>query len=193
MYLIKLLLILTFPLTLWAHQPVINDQNPNDISSAYVIEKPEISKAIYGTLKGEPHYYLIGSEIEFNFYAGITVPKIDECQTFKKFSFNVIKVNDSEEIMIEEINGNNFEWWEWFEPYGKKWYWIGPEIGADFKSNTVYEPGNYYIKIFNDSNTGNYVLATGDIEKFGPLVIAKLPLIMPKVNEFWNNEFCVDN
>ena len=50
MYLIKLLLILTFPLTLWAHQPVINDQNPNDISSAYVIEKPEISKAIYGTL-----------------------------------------------------------------------------------------------------------------------------------------------
>ena len=67
MYLIKLLLILTFPLTLWAHQPVINDQNPNDISSAYVIEKPEISKAIYGTLKGDPHYYLIGSEIKFNF------------------------------------------------------------------------------------------------------------------------------
>ena len=66
------------------------------------------------------------------------------------------------------------------------------QIGAEFKSNTIYEPGNYYIKVFNESNTGNYVLATGDIEKFGPLVIAKLPLIMPKVNEFWNKEFCVN-
>ena len=35
-----------------------------------------------------------------------------------------------------------------------------------------------------------YVLATGDIEKFGPLVIAQLPLIMPKVNKFWKIENC---
>ena len=192
MYLIKIIFILLIPLTVFGHQPVINDQNTNSLSSAYVIEKPEVSKAIYGTLQGEPHYYLIGSEKEFNFYAGITVPKIDECPTFRKFSFNVTNMNNSEEIIIEQIDGNSFEWWEWYEPYGKKWYWIGPEIGAKFKSNTIYEPGNYYIKVFNESNTGNYVLATGDIEKFGPLVIAKLPLIMPKVNEFWNKEFCVN-
>ena len=191
MYLIKIIFILLYPLALFGHQPAINDQNTNSLSSAYVIEKPEVSKAIYGTLQGEPHYYLIGSEKEFNFYAGITVPKIDECPTFRKFSFNVIKIDNSEEIIIEQIDGNSFEWWEWFEPYGKKWYWIGPEIGAEFKSITIYEPGNYYIKVFNESNTGNYVLATGDIEKFGPLVIAKLPLIMPKVNKFWNKEFCV--
>lgn len=192
MYLIKIIFILLIPLTVFGHQPVINDQNTNSLSSAYVIEKPEVSKAIYGNLQGEPHYYLIGSEKEFNFYAGITVPKIDECPTFRKFSFNVTNMNNSEEIIIEQIDGNSFEWWEWYEPYGKKWYWIGPEIGAEFKSNTIYEPGNYYIKVFNESNTGNYVLATGDIEKFGPLVIAKLPLIMPKVNEFWNKEFCVN-
>ena len=77
-----------------------------------------------------------------------------------------------------------------FEPYGKKWYWIGPEIGADFKSNRAYEPGSYYIKVYNETNTGNYVLATGDIEKFGPLVIAKLPIIMPKVNKFWDTKHC---
>lgn len=192
MCLIKIIFILLIPLTVFGHQPVINDQNTNSLSSAYVIEKPEVSKAIYGNLQGESHYYLIGSEKEFNFYAGITVPKIDECPTFRKFSFNVTNMNNSEEIIIEQIDGNSFEWWEWYEPYGKKWYWIGPEIGAEFKSNTIYEPGNYYIKVFNESNTGNYVLATGDIEKFGPLVIAKLPLIMPKVNEFWNKEFCVN-
>ena len=127
MYLTKIIFILLFPLTVFGHQPVINDLNTNSLSSAYVIEKPEVSKAIYGTLQGEPHYYLIGSEKEFNFYAGITVPKIDECPTFRKFSFNVIKMNNSEEIIIEQIDGNSFEWWEWFEPYGKKWYWIGPD------------------------------------------------------------------
>jgi len=92
--------------------------------------------------------------------------------------------------MIAEIDGENFEWWEWYEPYGKKWYWIGPEYGADFLSTTTFSAGTYLIKIFNIKNRGNYVLATGDIEKFGPLVIAKLPFIMPKVNTFWNQKNC---
>ena len=173
-----------------AHQPVINDTNPNDPYKAYLIEKPEISKAIYSNLKGEPHYYLIESEERFNFYVGITVPKIDDCDTFKKFSFSILDGVGIDENIIEEVDGQNFEWWSWFEPYGKKWYWIGPEIGADFKSNRAYEPGSYYIKVYNETNTGNYVLATGDIEKFGPLVIAKLPIIMPKVNKFCDTKHC---
>ena len=30
-----------------AHQPVLNDENPISINSPYLIEKPEVSKAIY--------------------------------------------------------------------------------------------------------------------------------------------------
>ena len=175
----------------YAHQPVINDSNPNKPNEAYLIEKPEISKAIYSKLNGDPHYYLINSDQKFNFYVGITVPKIDDCNTFRKFSFSILEGKDLELSVIEEVDGQNFEWWEWYEPYGKKWYWIGPQIGEDFKSTITYEPGSYYIKVFNEINMGNYVLATGDIEKFGPTVIAKLPLIMPKVNKFWDNEHCV--
>jgi len=72
----------------------------------------------------------------------------------------------------------------------KKFYWIGPEYGAEFKSTNVYQAGEYLIRVFNSDNQGKYVLATGDIEKFGPLVIAKLPSIMPKVNKFWDIENC---
>ena len=50
----------------------------------------------------------------------------------------------------------------------------------------MFPSGNYFIKVFNKNNKGNYVLATGDIEKFGFLVIAKMPIIMPKINKrFW--------
>ena len=42
-----------------------------------------------------------------------------------------------------------------------------------------------------ENNKGNYVLATGDIEKFGPFVIAKLPFILPKINKkFWDEVKC---
>ena len=75
-YLILLFLI-TFPIfNISAHQPALNEENTNSPGNAYLIEKPEISKAIYGTLEGDAHYYTIKSEIDFNFYVGITTPKI---------------------------------------------------------------------------------------------------------------------
>ena len=188
---LTLLFLVTFPIfNLSAHQPALNNENTNSPSNAYLIEKPEVSKAIYGTLKGDEHYYTIKSDIDFNFYVGITTPKIDGCDTFNKFSVSVTKVSKGVEENLLVLDGENYEWWEWYEPYGKKFYWIGPEYGAEFKSTNTYKAGEYLIKVFNNNNQGKYVLATGDIEKFGPLVIAKLPLIMPKVNKFWELENC---
>ena len=188
---LTVLLLIAFPIfNLSAHQPALNEENTNSPSKAYLIEKPEVSKAIYGTLEGDAHYYSIKSEIDFNFYVGITTPKIDGCNAFDKFSVDVISVSNGMQETLLELDGENYEWWEWYEPYGKKFYWIGPEYGAEFKSTNVYKAGEYLIKVFNNDNQGKYVLATGDIEKFGPLVIAKLPLIMPKVNKFWKLENC---
>ena len=57
-----------------------------------------------------------------------------------------------------------------------------------FKSNNTFDAGDYYIKVYNKKNIGNYVLATGEDEKFGPLVLAKLPFILPKINKkFWGS------
>lgn len=183
-FLLTLIIVLFFlSFKSYAHQPILNEENPDSINSAYEIEKPEISKAIYSTLNGKAHFYKISSEIDFKFYVGITVPKIENCNQFKKFSFKIL---DKNENLIKEFDGKNFKWWPWYEKYGKKWYWIGPEFGSNFKSANEFPPGDYYIKVFNKNNTGNYVLATGDIEKFGALIIAKMPFILPKINKkFW--------
>jgi len=172
----------------YAHQPVLNEQNHITYDDPFLIEKPEVSKAIYSTLTGKPHIFKISSNKDFKFYVGITVPKIEGCNQFNKFSFQVL---DSNKKIIKNFDGQIFKWWPWYEKYGKKWYWVGPEFGSNFKSNSTFAAGDYYIKIFNKKNEGNYVLATGDIEKFGPFIIAKLPFILPKINKkFWDKTKC---
>ena len=171
-----------------AHQPVLNSDGEMSSNNPYVIENPEISKAIYSTLTGTDHFYLISSDKPFNFYAGLTVPKIDNCDDYLRFSFAVL---DQDFDLIQELDGQNFQWWEWYEPYGKKWYWVGPEYGKDFKSTKIFDAGTYYVKVYNKDNKGNYVLAVGDIEKFTPLVIAKTIITLPRINrKFWDKRNC---
>ncbi len=147
----------------YAHKPVLNKNSTYPPDAPYEIENPEISKAIYSTLSGNPHYYRIQSDVNFDFYAGILAAKIGECALESKFSFEVL---DSEFHRIDLADGENFEWIPWYEEYGKQWYWNGPEIGENFLSDRVYKAGTYYIKVFNETNTGQYIMAAGDIEKF---------------------------
>ena len=180
------IIIYSFPLI--AHQPILNNEKVMSIKSPYIIENPEISKAIYATLNGESHYYEISSNEKFNFYVGLNVAKISECKNFERFSFSILDENLNE---IKFFDGQKFNWWEWYEEYGKKWYWVGPEFGNNFKSTNVFDPGTYYINVFNESNYGNYVLAVGDIEKFTSAVIAKMIFTLPKINnKFWNKNNC---
>ena len=170
-----------------AHQPVLNSEKSNS-EEPYIIEEPEVSKAIFAELKGEPHYYRIDSNTKFKFYAGITTPKIDNCPLSKKFSFDVL---DSDFELIKKKDGEKFNWWAWYEKHGEKWYWIGPEIGAKFKSNRVYNKGTYYIRVFNQNNTGQYVLPVVDIESFHISVIIKMLLTLPSINSaFWDDVTC---
>jgi len=121
-----------------AHQPVLNDLNPISHKEPYLIEKPEVSKAIYSTLKGKPHFYKIISDKIFKFYVGITVPKIEECSNFKKFSFQIL---DKKKKLIKELDGKNFKWWPWYEKYGKK------DLNLDL-----------ILKVFNLLNLVNIIL-----------------------------------
>ena len=182
-------LILLFAITSsFAHQPILNSDGEINSDKPYVIENPEISKAIYSTLEGSDHYYVISSEKPFNFYAGLTVPKINDCDDFLRFSFAVL---DNDLHTIQEFDGQKYQWWKWYEPYGKKWYWVGPEYGKNFKSSNIFDAGTYYIKVFNKDNIGKYVLAVGDIEKFTPVVIAKTLVTLPIINKkFWDKNNC---
>jgi hypothetical protein len=185
------LLIIFFSINTFAHQPRLNEEGDYAMSKddPYIIKDPEISKAIYSTLDGAEHFYKIKSDEDFNMYAGITVAKQDDCpDEFQKFSFSILDENFN---TLHAFDGESFKWWSWYEEYGKKWYWVGPEYGADFKSTNIFKKGTYYLKVNNNSNEGNYVLAVGDIEKFNALVIGKMMLVLPKINKkFWNKNNC---
>tara|TARA_A100001234_G_scaffold209614_1_gene208623 strand:+ start:159 stop:740 length:582 start_codon:yes stop_codon:yes gene_type:complete len=186
-----LILITCLTVSSYAHQPRLNEEGDFGMTKddPYIIKDPEISKAIYSTLDGVEHFYKITSKDAFNMYAGITVAKQDDCpDEYKTFSFSI---HDEDFNTLHTFDGDSFEWWSWYEEYGKKWYWVGPEYGADFKSTNVFEAGTYYLRVFNNDNSGNYVLAVGDIEKFNALVIGKMMLVLPKINKkFWNKNNC---
>ena len=181
---ISAIILLSFLTQAYAHKPVLNEKSKYPVDAPFEIEDPEISKAIYSTLTGDPHYYRIQSEVDFDFYAGILAAKIGECALDSKFSFEVL---DSNFEKIYLADGENFNWVPWYEEYGKQWYWNGPEIGKNFLSDEVFQAGTYYIKVFNNSNTGQYVVAVGDIEKFSFTDIVGLIFSMGDIeDQFWN-------
>ena len=170
-----------------AHQPVVNSE-ASSISAPFEVTEPEVSKAIFAQLKGEAQYYRITSDVPFRFYAGITVPKIDGCPLDRRFSVDVL---DKDLKLIVAADGERFDWWPWYESFGRKWYWVGPEIGSHFKSNRQLDAGTYYLRVFNAEQSGRYVLAIGDIESFPIDVIARTLVQMPGINhEFWDTVTC---
>ena len=54
-----------------------------------------------------------------------------------------------------------------------------------------FKAGTYYIKVFNNSNTGQYIMAVGDIEKFSITDIVGLIFSMGKIEDkFWDPSLC---
>ena len=162
---ILIFLLVFYPLSIFAHQPKLINYSPS-FDNPHEVVYPEISKAYYSKLEGEPHYYKIESDSDFLFYTGILSPKVND--TYKWLSLEVL--NENKEV-IYSAQGKDFDWSAWYEPYARDWYWKGPEIGTErnqeFKTSFMIEAGTYYIKVFNDDNTGNYSLAVGEAEFFG--------------------------
>ena len=171
----KLILLLSFMIIFEskAHQPKLIKYSPS-LESPHEVIHPEISKAYYGKLTGEAHYYRIKSKKDFLFYTGILSPKIND--NYKWLSLDVIDENNE---IIYQADGSQHEWKAWYEPYAKDWYWKGPEIGGEvtetgFKKSFSISAGTYIIKVYNNDNIGNYSLAVGEAEFFGSNIFEKI-------------------
>ncbi|MCX6783111.1 MAG: DUF2892 domain-containing protein [Candidatus Levybacteria bacterium] len=136
------------PSLAYAHQPRITESRQNTVPD------PEISKAYYATLTGEPDVYLINAPAPFDLYVGILVPDITS--TKKDILAEIFK--DKEKIAT--IGGASSTWKPFFEPFGQSNYFDGGEYKARA------EAGVYTIKVSNPLNTGKYSLAIGEIEAF---------------------------
>lgn len=167
-----------------AHSPVI-DMAAKPPNAPFLIDEPEHSKAIFAVLQGAPDHYLIRSERDFRFYVGITAPKVEGCPLAQSFSFEVL------DAMGKRLDGREGgapgTWESWYEEWGKTWYWVGPEIGAEFRSDREYPAGDYVVKVYNDANSGEYVLAVGDVERFGLGTLLTIGGTMDKIRaRFWD-------
>lgn len=131
-----------------AHQPRITE------SRLTTVPDPEVSKAYYAELKGEPDVYVINATASFDLYVGILVPDI--ASTKKDILAEVFKGEEK----IATIGGTSATWKPFFEPFGQSNYFDGGE----YKARAL--AGVYTIKVSNTENTGKYSLAVGEIEAF---------------------------
>lgn len=145
---LSLLALFFVPAIVFAHQPRITESRLTQVPD------PEISKAYYGKLVGAPDVYAINAAEPFDLYVNILVPDI---AGQKKDVSAVILKNGTE---LAKLDGVNFEWTQFYEPFGADTYWMGPEYKARA------EAGTYEIRVSNPGNDSKYSLAIGEIEAF---------------------------
>ncbi|MFA6322291.1 MAG: hypothetical protein WCX71_02325 [Candidatus Buchananbacteria bacterium] len=167
-----LLLSFLMPTLAWAHQPRLASG-----VEMQTIDLPEVSKAYYGSLKGNPEYYQINAAKEFDFYINVLVPDLPDIG--QDVSVQVFSVNSTNTPMIS-LDGQNFVWKKFHEEFANDDYFKGPEYKTKLPS------GLYTIKVFSPDNEGKYVLAVGERENFSLAEIFRTLWLLPQLkSEFF--------
>ena len=156
-----------------AHQPRLVVGVNSSMSNPIVVKNPEISQAWYGNLKGQPDYYMISSDKPFELFANILVPQSPGISS----DFVSAQITDSSGKTLALLGGNQSSWTPMFEEFGGDYYLQGPTFDQNVSA------GTYYIKVFNQNNTGKYSLATGAIEAFPPDESLKALISIPLLKE----------
>jgi hypothetical protein len=170
-----LIILLSLPIAS-AHIPELVIEDRNYTIEPILVNEPEISYAYYGKLKGSPQVYKIESDKPFHLYVSLLVPYVGQEET-SDVEFHIMK--DQEKIVMMHDYQN---WTKWYEEYGGDWYLQGPEYEEDV------EAGIYLIEVHSDTNTEDYTLAIGKVERFGSVEILKTIFILPVMKAlFWNS------
>lgn len=155
-----------------AHQPqIVEGERP-----ATVIEEPEVSKAYYGELTGEPHVFTIDAHEPFDFYMNVLVPDLPSAN--KDVSAALINPA-SPEIPIAVIGGGEAKWEPFFEEFARDNYFRAEEF------RTKLPAGEYEIRVWSSNNDSAYSLAIGEIESFGFWDIVDAYIRIPQIKSFF--------
>jgi len=157
-----------------AHQPRVVTESPT------VVISPEVSKAYYSKLSGEPAVYTISSSKSFALYVGLLVPDI----VGQKRDVSAVILKDGKEV--EVLDGTNFEWEQYSEPFGRDTYWKGPEYKAEV------EAGNYEIRVWSSNNDSKYSLAVGETEAFDFKETMNALSLIPELKKDFFNKSPID-
>jgi hypothetical protein len=159
-----------------AHIPEIVIEDRDYAEDPIIVKEPEISYAYYGKLQGSPHLYKIESDKQFHLYVSLLVPYVGQ-EEVSDVEFHIWK-DDEKIVMMHEYQN----WTKWYEEYGGDWYLQGPTYEADV------EAGTYIIEVHSDTNSEDYSLAIGKIERFGAKEILWTIIVLPLMKAiFWGN------
>jgi len=158
------------PAPVSAHQPRITE------SRLTQVPEPEISKAYYGKLSGEPDVYVIEMSTVFDLYVNLLVPDIEG----QKKDVSAVVLKNGAELVV--FDGPNFEWKQFYEPFGVDNYWVGPEHKARA------EAGIYEIRVWSSNNDSKYSLAIGEKEAFDSKEILNALTLVPLIKKDIFNE-----
>ena len=153
-----------------AHQPRIADSKQK-----IVIEKPEISKAYYGELKGRPDIYVVNSGNKFTLYTEILVPDIPGVKKDK--SVKIERVEGEARRAIANLSAEAFPWQPYHEKFAGDDYFKGPFL------KTSAEPGRYIITVSSPENIGKYTFVIGEKESFTPREIVRMLGTLPMIKK----------
>lgn len=168
-----LLALFVVPAFALAHQPRVTESRLTEISD------PEVSKAYYGELRGEPDVYIIRASAPFELYVNVLVPDIAGQK--KDVSAVIIKDGNTDKP-LSVLDGVTFEWKRFYEPFGADTYWMGPEYKARA------EAGTYEIRVWSSNNDSKYSLAVGEREAFDMKEGLNALTIIPELKKNFFNE-----
>ena len=156
-------IMLSWPLGVFAHQPRIVDTEKIHVT------KPEVSKAYYAKLSGKPHTYFISVNSAIDLYVNVLFPYNEGPK--KNITVDVFRDDQS----IGSLSSGEVVWKKFFEPFGQSMYWQGPEL----KKNV--DAGKYKILVQSKEKNLRYVLAIGETEVWNGIDSINAILLIPEL------------
>ena len=136
------------------------------------VKDPEISQAFYARLAGKPAVYEIRSPGDFLLYVNLLVPDQPDVSTYISARIARVEVGGSETLILL-LDGQDYTWTPFFEPFAGDRYLMGPEFEQRVPA------GHYRIEVFSPQNEGRYVFSVGKREAFTPAETLHTIKILP--------------
>jgi hypothetical protein len=141
-----------------------------------VIENLEKHQLFYGELGGSSDSFTLESKETFDFSVNVLEPAVAGAQN--DFTLEITKDGQPWKFIKSEEG----QWKNFYDSFSGDNYWMGP---AYTEMNSA---GKYRIIVSSPTNTGKYVLVTGNKDSFSSVDVWQSIWIIPKIKRFFFNE-----
>jgi len=164
---------LIMPAAASAHSPIFNDEGSLSLSKAFIIEDPEVSKAIMGAIRksGSVDYYQVdvptGQELNISLYVPVACegfyPQISIIGYGPETTNTSVSLDVPSGLTVRKFSLPANKWGTFFEPFDPAFYHAGPKISI--QGNPVTQ----YLAIYSGEGAlGAYMLGTSGAERWQP-------------------------